>query len=248
MEVRRHKAFSLLELLVCIAVTAVLLGLLLPLLLHARSSGYQVVCANNLRQISVGWTSYLQDHRDVFPSAPVMPEWRYGGATFVGPDRRPMLAMDRPINPYLVDEESELGSAELARLFQCPEDHGVTQRAGAERGRPGPSILANASCFQFFGTSYRANPRLMNSTLAGIDTQARPIKLHEIHIDPSRMLLTGDAAWHYATSPRPSSDSLLEASWHGQDAGNMLAVDGSIRYIEFGQWPTVEFAINPRPE
>lgn len=254
-----RRAFSLTELLVSMAIIAVLLGLLLPLLSHARGAGYRAVCLANLRQLSIGWQSYLHDHKDTFPLTLATPEWNYGGASFIGEgaDRRAMLALDRPLNRTLVDELNR-GGPELALLFRCPADRGVFARGSTVRGRPGQSILhsdagGNASCFDAFGTSYRANPTLMDSTLAGIDQRRRPLALHEIQVDPSRLLLTADSAWFFATSNEGDemlgmSTRSLEASWHGvDDAGHMLAVDGSTRFVDFSAGQGTLFTLEPRP-
>lgn len=57
----RH-AFTLVELLVVIAVMALLMGILIPVLGKARLRANEAVCAGNLRQISVALTAYAQSH------------------------------------------------------------------------------------------------------------------------------------------------------------------------------------------
>jgi len=53
-----RRAFTLVELLVVVAVVGVLLGLTLPAVQHARESGRRIQCANNLRQIGMALQSY----------------------------------------------------------------------------------------------------------------------------------------------------------------------------------------------
>lgn len=63
----RRNAFTLVELLVVIAVIGVLATLLLPSLARAREEAQSVVCLNNLRQLNFGWRMYADDSRDVLP-------------------------------------------------------------------------------------------------------------------------------------------------------------------------------------
>ena len=227
------KAFSILELLVSVTIVAVLVSLLLPALSRARDAGYQTVCAQNLRQLSTAWESYLSENKETFPQFGAQPDWFYGGAEFADAAAVPTLAADRPINKY-IQQDSVAQASEAAEVFHCPADHGVSRRGIQARAGNAPSILVNGSCFREFGNSYRANGLLLNSRLAGIDRQDRPLFRHEIQVDPSRLILTGDTAWFYATRATGDDQGLLEASWHRrQDAGNMLAADGSVRFVQF---------------
>ena len=56
----RHSAFSLVELLVVLAIMAVVMSILLPSIRSARESSRGVVCATNLRQLATGWVIYAE--------------------------------------------------------------------------------------------------------------------------------------------------------------------------------------------
>lgn len=60
----RHRAFSLIELLVVMAVIAVIAGLLVPSLATARESARVAACLSNQRQLVAGWLAYGIDHKD----------------------------------------------------------------------------------------------------------------------------------------------------------------------------------------
>jgi prepilin-type N-terminal cleavage/methylation domain-containing protein/prepilin-type processing-associated H-X9-DG protein len=67
---RRHRpfksdrAFTLIELLVVVAIIAVLVAILLPALAQAREQARMTVCANNMRQINMGFQEYAGSYND----------------------------------------------------------------------------------------------------------------------------------------------------------------------------------------
>ncbi len=65
-----RQAFSLVELLVVVAIVALLAALLLPALSRARDRSRRAVCASNLRQLGLALASYAQDHDGRLPHGP----------------------------------------------------------------------------------------------------------------------------------------------------------------------------------
>lgn len=94
------RAFTLVELLIVVAIIGLLMAILLPVFLHAREQGRRTTCVSNLRQIGAALTAYTQDYEGFFP-----PMHSASSATWTGTnDWAALLA------PYAPDK----------RLFRCP--------------------------------------------------------------------------------------------------------------------------------
>jgi prepilin-type N-terminal cleavage/methylation domain-containing protein len=61
-QVSNGPGFTLIELLVVIAIIALLLAIFLPVTRTARERGQRAVCLSNLRQLTLAWTTYADQH------------------------------------------------------------------------------------------------------------------------------------------------------------------------------------------
>ena len=71
---RHRRAFTLIEVLVVIAILAVLVALLVPALSRAKESGRRTACLNNLRQLGLAALLYADDEGS-FPPRRLSPQW-----------------------------------------------------------------------------------------------------------------------------------------------------------------------------
>ena len=92
----RHKpnAFTLVELLVVIAVIAILASLLLPALATAKKRARATQCINNLKQVGAGTQMYAHDNEGILQLDPLVPgteSWASILFTNVGLSQREMF-------------------------------------------------------------------------------------------------------------------------------------------------------------
>jgi len=67
---RASKAFTLVELLLVVAVVVLLLAIILPALSHAREAARLTVCRSNHKQIVTALIAYAMDNHDALPNMP----------------------------------------------------------------------------------------------------------------------------------------------------------------------------------
>ncbi len=125
--VSRRPGMTLIELLVTIAIVAVLLSLLLPAVQKIREAAHRLKCQNNLKQLGLALHAY-HDSFARFPQA-YNEYWNFHEPTDqpVAPDPRPRRSWAAFILPYLEQQELQnTGTANFQKVpvgsFWCPSN------------------------------------------------------------------------------------------------------------------------------
>ena len=65
---KRGEFFTLIELLIVVAIIAILAGMLLPALNKAKQKALEIACKNSLKQFSYAYHLYLDNSKEWLPS------------------------------------------------------------------------------------------------------------------------------------------------------------------------------------
>ncbi len=209
----RRVAFTLVEVLVVIAIIAILVGLLLPAVQQARSSAQRTQCANNLKQIGLACHN-SHDLKGRFPpgytaSGPYVdgdmdtaPGWGWGSYLL------PFLEQETVFNQIDFSKpiQSSAAAQTVVAAFLCPSDPvpaGPFELTGvtfAPVCQAGPSSYA-ASCGP--DASDVADP-----TGLGVFYRNSATRLLDITDGTGQTVMIGDRSW-----------SQTRGTWAGAPAG-----------------------------
>lgn len=110
---RRSEGFTIVEILVVIAILGLLAAIIIPSFNRMKRSAQSTLCVGNLRGIGIALNTYFLDHGTTFPTLVAARESR-------GDDE---LAIDTELLEYV-------GNDEL--VFKCPSDHqGLFEKTGS---------------------------------------------------------------------------------------------------------------------
>lgn len=119
---RTAHGFTLTELLVVIAVIALLAALLLPVLGKSRAKAEGVTCANNLKQLSVAWQLYTDDNGDLLVNNHGVPETLARRSTWANNVQDWLDGDDNTNLVFLRDSKLGPYANHATAIYKCPSD------------------------------------------------------------------------------------------------------------------------------
>jgi len=199
-------AFSLLELLVVIAVISLLLSVMLPSLGRAKHLAKQAVCASNLRQIAFSMEYYLDANDRTYPCAedPISTDpfyWLWMGRGWRG-----------LVGPYI----QEGIDGDNPSVLVCPDD-------------PDGQVKYESTSYAYSMCFYHSNQQI-DGTSAVADTYSNPQpsvpRRNEDVANPSRKILIGE----WTSNHRPVDGDNGWWCWAGYR--NFMLADSSIACLD----------------
>ncbi len=221
---RARRGFTLVEMLIVIAVIGLLAAILFPVFGRVRETGRRTACSNNLKQLGLAFTQYRQDNNGRFPGAGQYQKWQNGGHWVSGTN---------DTDAGTTGKLAALGDREPIENAASPTGYNA---ANVEAGAIYPLVKSPDVYFCPSNKSGR-DKRLsyaMNCAVNGMkDTRIR---------EPAEIILLVDEerandGYLYTAGRTGGGTSTDELTQVHNGTGNLLFVDGHVKAYPFKVFP-----------
>jgi len=131
-----RRGFTLIELMIVIAIIAILAAILIPNFIHARAESLAAACEGNEKQIATAMEEYAVDNGGVYPPAGAVTVASFGGAGNPYLSAAPLDPVDN-LGYFLVEPGNGACSASEAYKIMDHNDHDTTTLTGLYGYSPG---------------------------------------------------------------------------------------------------------------
>ena len=214
-----RRAFTLIEILVVIAIIGILSAILFPVLSRARENGRKTVCLSNLKQLGLAFQQYTQDSAGKYPLAGQYQHWAKGGHWITG-------GLSTGAQTPKDFSDTEMGLANPTTFATVAEHSAYPQNTvgalAAYTKSAGIYVCPSAPDGNVKKLSYS-----MNCALAGLsNVRVRNPGDIVVLVDEGKTLNDG---YFWATSDGLSTDALFDGHNGG---GNLLYADGHAKFMK----------------
>lgn len=184
---KSHKCFTLIELLIIVAIIAILAGMLLSALNKARTNARRITCTNNLKQIGTGIAGYASNNNDYLTPH----KGRWGWSFFIG-NEMGKLPKGMPTGDWFDTALSgNISYAPTQQPFYCPLAF-ANGSATVKSALPTKATTSYAVIYQH-GTSDTARTRALKYTWGwspynDLGKYVSPNKISSLRNNPTIMM------------------------------------------------------------
>ena len=198
---RENRGFTLVELLVVLAIITVLAGMVFPVFARAREKARSATCLSNIKQVGLAMAMYCQDHEGLFPWA-VDPADQHCPQIWTSyPAWQALTPIMRPL-PEVMSSYIDSGP-----VWHCPSDTGYTELEDA-----GLPLNGRPSSSEAFGTSY-----MWRTEICFRQATAENLR------DPAgtNVLFDGHGKWHGCRARNAKRWNMLFGDFHVKSVGRV---------------------------
>jgi prepilin-type N-terminal cleavage/methylation domain-containing protein/prepilin-type processing-associated H-X9-DG protein len=225
----RRAGFTLIEILVVIAIIALLAALLFPVFARAREGARTKVCLSNMKQLALGFQQYLNDSGNRYPGAGQYQKWG-GLGQAIGTKLPDGVSGGHWVKGNNDNNSAHSGPGKLAYLDDFTASG---NKADVEGGALFPYVKSTQIyiCPSNADGEAKGLTYSMNCAVAG---------MHNVRMtQPSDVILLVDEAkandgFWYAIDSTSSTDALTQVHNGG---GNLLFADGHAKFYPYDVYP-----------
>lgn len=215
----KRKAFTLIELMVVIAIVGLLASLVVPAVQRARESARRASCTNNLKQIGLALQNYHGSHNvfpsgwvendEAYPPAPRTANNGFGWGAMILPDLgEQILHGQLNFNAGISGSNGAARANERAigsklKIFRCPSDVGPDTWNNMHGG--GSVLCADQGTSNYLGSfgpnHWEGDGRSLPGD--GVFFRNSAIAFRELRDGDSVTLMAGERAWKKVPSGDP---------------------------------------------
>jgi prepilin-type N-terminal cleavage/methylation domain-containing protein/prepilin-type processing-associated H-X9-DG protein len=217
-----RRGFTLIEILIVLAIIAILAAILFPAFARAREGARRASCANNLKQLGMAFRQYAQDNNSRYPLAANYQDWEKGGHWVAGP---------LPGSPGYTANDNFLAQP------AAPFGYQAGRAANVEGGALYPYVKS-AGAYVCPSTEDAREKRLaysMNCAIAGMpDTRIRSASDIIVLVDEGKTLNDG---YLWAVDDQKSRKPVDQLTKAHNGGGNLLFTDGHVKFFPYEKFP-----------